>query len=86
MEYKETHTNQTSSEAKYNIDPDKDFDICNVASSTDLTGLIPFRVENHAENDSYGELYEYQSRDIVCPKEAFKGNDAKLKSKEIDTI
>lgn len=77
MEYKGNQTNQTASEAKYNINPDKDFGMCNVASITDLTGLIPFKVDSHGEYDSYGELYEYQPQDVVSPREAFKDHNVK---------
>ena len=55
----------TPSEEKYNIHPERDFDLNNVASSTDLTGLIPYAVHTHDENESYSELIEYQPQDIT---------------------
>lgn len=58
---------QTASEAKYGIHPDKDFDLCNVASSTDLTGLVPAAILDREENESYSELLEYQAQDITVP-------------------
>ena len=63
-----TEKGQTPSEAKYNIHPDRDFDLNNVASSTDLTGLIPYAVHTHDENKSYSELMEYQPQDITLKK------------------
>jgi len=59
---------QTDSELKYNIHPDRDFDLNNVASSTELTGLIPFAVYSNDENESYSELMEYQPQDITLKK------------------
>lgn len=59
---------QTASERKYGIHPDMDFDLCNVASSTDLTGLIQAAVYSKKEEKSYGDLYEYQAQDIMIPK------------------
>lgn len=56
---------QTSSEKKYNIHPEKDFDLCNVASSKDLTGLKPFAIHSDLEEEAYGDLMEYQPQDIV---------------------
>ena len=62
------HEIQTNSERKYGIHPDLDFDLCNVASSTDLTGLIPAAPSCQTEVNSYGNLYEYQAQDITIPK------------------
>ena len=59
---------QTESERKYGIHPDFDFDICNVVSSMDLTGLIPSAPVSKKEEKSYGEMYEYQAPDILLPK------------------
>ena len=63
-------TGQTISEKKYNINTDEDFDLCNVASSTDLTGLKPFAIHSNEEEEAYSELFEYQPQDIVVPKKA----------------
>lgn len=64
---KESVTNQTSSEAKYGIRPDIDFDLNNTASNTDLTGLVPSAILDHDEYESYGELFIYQPQDVVVP-------------------
>ncbi len=63
---------QTSSERKYNIHPDLDFDLGNVISSHDLTGFIPAAVCSHDEEVNYSELYEYQAQDITIFKEENK--------------
>ena len=49
-------TGQTMSEKKYNINPEKDFDLCNVASSTDLTGLKPFAIHSNEALGGIGSL------------------------------
>ena len=59
------HEIQTNSERKYGIHPDLDFDLCNVASSTDLTGLIPAAPSCRTEVHSYGNLYKYQPQDVT---------------------
>ena len=33
------------------------FEIANVTSTTECTGLVPAGIEDNAEADSYGELY-----------------------------
>lgn len=68
MQTKSSRDKQTASERKYGIHPDTDFDLCNVASSTDLTGLIQAAVYSKKEEKSYGDLYEYQAQDIMIPK------------------
>lgn len=59
---------QTKSEKKYGIHPDVDFDQCNVASSSDLTGLIPSAPSCEAEVNHYGDMYAYQPQDVTNRK------------------
>ena len=55
------------SEIKYGINPSIDFELCNVASSTDMTGLIPSAPISSSEIKHYGDLIEYQAQDITIP-------------------
>ena len=62
-------TKQTASEKKYGIHPDRDFDLTNVVSSTELTGLIPSAPDSSFEVENYGDLLEYQPQDITVKNE-----------------
>ena len=59
---------QTASEKKYGIHPDEDFDLCNVVSAKDMTGLVPAAILTTGEYASYGDMFEYQAQDITVPK------------------
>ena len=44
---------------------DEVFELCNAASSTDCTGLIPTPPQTEAEMESYMRIYDYQPKDVV---------------------
>ena len=53
---------QTASEKKYNINPERDFNLCDAASATELTGLFARAPKSDSEVHSYQSIYNYQVR------------------------
>lgn len=68
----EESTGMSEKELREKQEADTFYDISNMASMSECTGLIPAAVENEEESAAYGELYAIHKPEPVSEETAAK--------------